>query len=709
MPSMRQKVGDWIAGRKSSANWFIDWAQIASDEDGAAGGVTVANAYKIVAWVNIAIACRARNLARAPFKLYTSGGDSEVESGPAYELFKRQGAQLWEATEGWRCMRGEAIWILGWGGQVGFPQQIVVVDPSMMEAKLDPTGTKVMLWTFNGQTKIPFRPEEVVHMPMWNPYDNIRGMAELTPVLDELKQEYLTSKSSAKLLSNQSIPGGIITIPGDEMSEEQAERVIEKWEKKHKGINRAGRVAVLGSGATYQKISLSPQEMQTLQTREWNRETILGKYGVPHSVVGLEDAGGTLSGKDTAEQMKAFWNLTLLPECAYFEKKLAEDFFARFKLDLVGEFDTTELWEMQTDEEVLSNRLRMDIVAGVLTINEAREMRGMEPVEWGDTWWRPMSLVDVTEEPEPAPDALDPFAGQNNTPKEDEDEEEETPEEEEPDKSIHTLFVHKGHPTIYTPEYKDMRWKTQFDPATGLEVKYSKELRDFFYRMRQAQLHSLMEYGGTAAIQNSHLEALMDEPMWESYNKELEAITRANLTLAVDLTGKELLSLFADLGLGVGTSWDIWDTRAKDLLEYRCHKIGQVDETIQKAIREKLGYAIENGWSVDEAAESIRDVANIAQNRAPTIARTEIAGAINDSRVSAFVEEGFTKHQWYTANDERVRGMDPGDQYNHVTSNEVTRPIGGTFPCGLTWPHDPAGDPGNVINCRCDTMPVFEE
>jgi HK97 family phage portal protein len=582
-----------------------------------------------------------------------------------------------------------------------------------MEAKLSPDGTRVVLWVYVGQgQKIPFKPEEVIHFPMWNPYDPIRGMPELVPVLDELNQEYLMSKGSAKLLTNQSIPGGIITIPGDEMTEEQAQAVIDKWEKKHRGISRAGRVAVLGSGATYQKISLSPQEMQTSAAREWNRETILAKYGVPNAVVGLKSLGGTLSGKDTAEQMKAFWNLTLLPECAFFEKKLEQEFFARFNISMSAEFDTSELWEMQSDEELLSNRLRMDTQSGILTINEARELKGMDPVEWGDTWWRPMGLVDVQEEPEPVPDVLAPFAGVNNPPKE--DEEEETPEEDEEEdeeapKSIHSLFVRKGRPALYTPSYKDMRWKAQFDPVAPLEAKYAKQLKSLFYKMRQEQLASLMEYGGQAAIQNSTLEALMDEPMWDTYNRDLEAITRANLSVGVDLTGRELLSTFGDLGLDVGISWDIWDTRAKDLLEYRVNKVSQVDDTIRAGIREKIGGAIEGGWTIDETADVLRDTFNIAQNRAPTIARTELAGAINDSRIAGFKDVGITRHEWVTSKDIDVRGNDPLDKFDHVSSDGQIRVIGDAFPCGLSMPHDPAGDAGNVINCRCITLPVFEE
>jgi len=696
---MRQRVGDWISGRKSSSNWFLEWARISEEEDAALGGVTIANAYKTVAWVNIAIAARARNLARAPLKFYAGDGDTEVESGPVYELFLRHGAQLWEATEGWRCMRGEAIWILGWGGQVGFPQQIVVVDPTLMECKLDPTGTKVILWTYNGQTKIPFKPEEVVHFPMWNPYDAIRGMPELTPVLEELNQEYLTARATKQLLNNQSIPGGIITIPGDEMSEEQAERVISKWEKKHKGVNRAGRVAVLGSGATYEKISLSPQEMQTFEQRGWNRETILAKYGVPHAVVGIKDAASTLSGKDTQEQMRAFWNLTLIPECKYFQKKLEQDFFARFKLSMTAEFDYESLWEMQDDQKELAERLRLDVQAGVLTQNEAREIRGMDPVEWGDTWWRPMALVDTTGEYEPieveVPAEPSPF--ESKPPKEE--------EEEEPSKKAITI-IHKGRPSIYTPDYRVMRWKMQHDPALNIEIRFTRALKSEFYRMRRQQLHSLMEYGGTQAIQHSHLADLTGEPMWETYHKMIAAEGMKYLTEAVDLAGDEMKRLFRDLGLEMAGAFDIWDTRAPEMLQYRVNQgsLSSIDKTIQDDLRKKLGDAIERGSSVQEAADDVRLVWNKAGNRAPTIARTEIAGAIEDSRIASFKEEGFTKHEWLSARDELVRTT----PFNHAIDGEVQR-IGEAFSNGLVYPHDPAGEAGNVINCRCDTLPLFEE
>lgn len=706
MPSIRQRIGSWLTGQKAGGNnWFIDFMKIASDEDAGAGDVTIANAYKNVAWVNIAVATRARNLARAPFLLYR--GDTEVESGREYDLFAKAGTQLWEGTEGWRCLRGEAVWILGWGGAVGFPIRIVVPDPSNMVAHLTKDGLDVAYWEYvGGGQKIPFKPEEIIHFSMWNPYDAIRGMSELTPIMDEVSQDYMMSRGTKKLLNNQSIPGGIITIPGDSTDENEVQRVIEKWEKKHKGVNRAGGVAVLANGATYEKISLSPQEMQSFEMRGWNRDTILAKFGVPHAVVGLKAEVGSLSGKDTAEQMKAFWNLTLIPECEYFQKRLEEKFFSKYAPGMSGEFDTSGLWEMQADEELLSNRLRMDTQSGILTINEARELKGMDPVDWGDTWWRPMGLVDVQEEPEPVPDALTPFAGQNNPPKEDEEEpEEEMPMDEEGD--VKSLFVKKGRPSIYTPAYREMRWKSQYDPVDKIETAYAKALKNVFYKMRQDQLAKLMEYGGQAAIQNSTLEALTGEPLWDTYWRDIQKVSNTYLTQGVDVVDGELKSLFTDLGvMSMDSAWSIWDTRAKELLQYRVNQgsLALVPTTVQDGIKEKLGAALEGGWSIDETADALRDTFNIAQNRAPMIARTELGGAINDARIAGFKDVGFKKHEWVSSRDGNVR-----ESHQEANLDSTVVEIGQRFSNGLLYPNDPGGEASEVINCRCITLPVFEE
>lgn len=87
-------------------------------------------------------------------------------------------------------------------------------------------------------------------------------------------------------------------------------------------------------------------------------------------------------------------------------------------------------------------------------------------------------------------------------------------------------------------------------------------------------------------------------------------------------------------------------------------------------------------------------------NRAPTIARTETLGALNQAaavyadNLPADVVAG---REWLAAHDSRVRPT-------HREADGQIRAMGMPFDVGgfpMTFPHDPAAPPGETINCRC--------
>jgi uncharacterized protein with gpF-like domain len=89
-------------------------------------------------------------------------------------------------------------------------------------------------------------------------------------------------------------------------------------------------------------------------------------------------------------------------------------------------------------------------------------------------------------------------------------------------------------------------------------------------------------------------------------------------------------------------------------------------------------------------------------NRAVTIARTEIGTAYSVSRDAEMKAQGFDRHQWLTAGDDLVRD----GEFSHTSCDNEVRMIGELFPCGLAFPMAPGGEAGNVINCRCETIPL---
>ena len=189
---------------------------------------------------------------------------------------------------------------------------------------------------------------------------------------------------------------------------------------------------------------------------------------------------------------------------------------------------------------------------------------------------------------------------------------------------------------------------------------------------------------------------------WLNEQKELQEISEKYFYQMVDATGEEIGDLFKDLGMDVGTAFDIYDTEAPKYLRDRVVKgrFEEISETIRNDVRGAIRTGLETGQTEREMAEGVRGAYNKVQNRAATIARTELGGVINDSRFASYKDSGWEYHSWLSSLDEDVRTGD----YNHLIDSETVK-LGDRFSNGLIYPNDPDGAAGNVINCRCITLP----
>ncbi len=120
-----------------------------------------------------------------------------------------------------------------------------------------------------------------------------------------------------------------------------------------------------------------------------------------------------------------------------------------------------------------------------------------------------------------------------------------------------------------------------------------------------------------------------------------------------------------------------------------------------------LAKAYEDGLGIDEAAKRLADkFVSIRDFELERIARTEIHGAQSD-QAHATIRDFAQFKQWVTADDERVRGNEPGDEADHVALHDVIAPVDTAFPNGLSYPGDRNGDISEWINCRCREVPFI--
>jgi len=647
-------------------------------DDDDSGSVRVsANPYGQISWVNIAVTKIAQHVARARFDILR--GEAIVESGPIHDLFRDVNpflsrSQLWESTTSWLMMRGEAFWIPGLGEQL--TDILYVVDPSTMKERVSESGD-ITMWEYKIDNRmIPYLPKDLIHFKLWNPWSTHRGVNPLRAMKMDLSMVVNATQANLSMLTNGGVPKGILESDNPTLDENQAKEIKERWQKEHGGSKRRNGISVLGAGVKYQQIQMSPEDMQFFTLMKWGRQTILARYGVPPAVAGVYDEGSALSGKDTGEQMRNFWEGTIYPLLRFFEDKLDTEFFSRYGFAEIGRFNIDHISELQEDRNALSERQRADVAAGLRTINEVRSDRGEDPVPWGDTWWMPLLLQPVSDY-DAAPDPI----------------------ESEPIKywdATVTVAAMLEHKASWTPEYKDMHWKRVTRTWAKVEAQYRKELQDWVFAIRARTLNIASREKRGKAPSAAVIDEILDEGWWAAAESELRTLTAKRYREAIAATEPHVRDVLSAAGVAQSASWSIFNTRAVEMLNARLEKIGRITETIRNDTRDVLKRAVTDGLTDAEAAEKLGTLYNQAKVRCNTIARTEIGGVVNDAEIASYLDSGFEYHSWLDSRDADVRP-------SHQISETVR--IGEPFSNGLRWPHDETAPVEEVVNCRCLTLP----
>lgn len=138
-------------------------------------------------------------------------------------------------------------------------------------------------------------------------------------------------------------------------------------------------------------------------------------------------------------------------------------------------------------------------------------------------------------------------------------------------------------------------------------------------------------------------------------------------------------------------------------------KITQILESTRAQVQEVIGQAIEGGWSVNETANAIKDLYDgFETSRALTIARTEIASAINWGKYEAAKDSASRldmqlEKTWSAVHDRRTRPT-------HAAVDGTTKKLSQAFTVGGSrgmFPGDPNLPASETINCRC--MLIYSE
>lgn len=308
-------------------------------------------------WIYSAVRAVAKTLAAIPLSVYRGSAKkpTRVEAGPLVALLEdpspEAGTEEWlTSVISWIELRGEAFIVpAGADGQPlppgarTMPASLLVVAPTRLRAKTDPTTDRLIEWVAD-QDRLKLLPEQVIHVKLWNPYDAHRGMDPMSLAVLIGEPIYQGNLFNAALLRNNCFLGGTLKVQG-RADEAVRRRLREGWIEAHGGPNNAGMPAVLDQGTEYIPNDTTHKDMQFMDLMRWGRDAIVGGiYGVPKGILSITD---DLNYATQLGEERAFYTRTCLPLGRLITSQLSRWFRSRLGVQEWVAFDASDIAALQ--------------------------------------------------------------------------------------------------------------------------------------------------------------------------------------------------------------------------------------------------------------------------------------------------------------------------------------------------------------------------
>lgn len=566
----------------------------------------------------------------------------------------------------------------------------------------------VQRYTFeNGQAKRSWEVDQITlraslaHWKTFNPLNDWYGQSPLQAAIQALDQNNAGQRWNLALLQNSAVPSGVLQMESTQgnirgtLTDDQYTKLKKKLDEHYSGPANAGRPMILEGGLSWKAISLSPKEMEFIESKEVSATDLAIAFGVPPELMGL----GEKTYANQKEARLAFWEDTNLPTMDALRDLLNYWLLPTFGPELYFDYDRDDIEALQYRRE--QKYLSLAPVK-FLTVNEKREAVGYEPRDDGDVYDSGSVIATEETDDDETNEPKDP--GQDDETNEETDDSEVTQDEENDDtekswKSINLL----------TSNEKRKSWQRQNAKRKSLSATFEKELKtDFKDLTRALQKTADAMKGADPKVIELALVKKADETL-PDFAKTISRHTK----YALDEFGNIIFKQAKDFGCELETKANLkYDQYVQSYIKRKTadhiKSISSTNEkTVKRIVKEWVSETITAGDSLPELSKYLEaEFEGLAPSRARNIARTEVSMASNSGTLEAVKTlqvPGLYK-EWVTANDERVRDGD-GEIANHQSMNGVSVALDDKFTVppdtSMEGPGDDAGGPDQVCNCRC--------
>ena len=224
-------------------------------------------------------------------------------------------------------------------------------------------------WRVDGQL---VDPASIWHVKAYCAPGQVLGLSPIEHARQTLGVGLAAEKYGARWFGDNATPSGVLTSD-QRIDQQSADAFKARWKSAHQGRRD---IAVLGQGAKFQPVTISPEESQFLGTIQANVNAVARIFGVPPEMI-----AGTTAGHEayTSPEMRSLDLLTysIRPWLVRLENAIS----ALLPATQRARFNAGGM--VRTDLKSRYEAHKLAIEAGFLTVNEVRALEDRGPLAQG--------------------------------------------------------------------------------------------------------------------------------------------------------------------------------------------------------------------------------------------------------------------------------------------------------------------------------------
>lgn len=267
------------------------------------------------------------------------------------------------------------------------------VNPALMVVRRKQNGEIEYQWTDEGQQKTA-TDKDVLHIRGFGGAP-LGGMSTLHFARNAFGLARAIDRSASTTFKNGMRPSGALTFDAF-LSPDNRKIARTNLVEEYVGAVNAGKPLILEGGTKWQQLTINPEDAQMLESRRFSVEEICRFFGVPPHMVGHTE-NSTSWGTGLEQQTLGFQKFTLRRRLKRIEQALEKQLLtpADRAAGVRIEFALEGL--LRGDSGARSAFYASALQNGWMTINEARALENLPPVDGGEIPRMQMQNVPISE------------------------------------------------------------------------------------------------------------------------------------------------------------------------------------------------------------------------------------------------------------------------------------------------------------------------